>query len=192
MSTTTLITADQFDTMSFDEPVELIRGRVVKSEFPGGTHGCVCANISYALTSWERQNDRPFSVCSNNTRILTRRDPDTVRGPDLLAISDKKLEKDAGKLNHLTVPPEIAVEVKSPSNSWRELVEKSVEFLSAGVKEVWIVDPESRHVHVYKENTEPTILSPQDTMISEFLPEFSCQILEFFHNLPVQNESENE
>ena len=190
MSITTLITADQFDTMSFDEPVELIRGEIVFMTRPGGIHGCVCGNVDFALQVWARSTTR-FVVMPNDTGVQTESEPDSIRGPDLLVVDKELLGEPGLPQGRLTVAPEVVVEVKSPSNSWRELVEKSVEFLSAGVKEVWIVDPESRHVHVYKENTEPTTLSTQDTITSEFLPEFSCQIAEFFLNLPTQTEAEN-
>ena len=182
MATSTLISADQFDTMSFDHPVELIRGEIVEMNVPGAAHGAVCINVAFVLENWARRNGH-FVVLGNDTVVQTRKEPDSVRGPDVLVLRKSKIGSKGLEPRRLTVPPEIAIEVKSPSNSWQELIAKSAEFLAAGVSEVWIIDPAPRHVHVHQVETEPTILEEQDTITSQFLPEFSCQISEFFLNV---------
>lgn len=182
MSTTTRITADEFDSMSFDCPVELIRGEIVEMTDGSGIHASVCANLTGVLWSWSRSVDG-FQVLSNDPGVQTRSDPDSVRCPDVSIVSTAKLGSQGLTHGRLRIAPEVVVEVKSPSNRWRELVAKSVEFLAAGVNEVWIIDPESRHVHIYQEDTEPTILTEEDTIGSQFLPEFSCEVGEFFRNV---------
>lgn len=182
MSTTTLITADQFEAMSFDQPVELIHGEIVKMTGGGGIYASVCADLIGVLSSWSKSGDG-FQVLSNDPGVQTSFDPDSVRCPDVSIISTAKLGPQGLTHGRLRVAPEVVVEVKSPSNSWRELVAKSVEFLAAGVNDVWIIDPDSRHVHIYQEDTEPTILTEEDTIRSQFLPEFFCEVKEFFRNV---------
>jgi Uma2 family endonuclease len=55
-----------------------------------------------------------------------------------------------GAENPLTRAPEICIEVVSPSNSVKELREKTEAFLAAGAEEVWIVYPESRRWECYR------------------------------------------
>lgn len=157
MPTTTLITADEFDSLSFDQPVELFAGELVYTTNPGACHGAVCVNRSLALGVWAKTNQL-FSVLSNGTGIQTSTDPDSVRGPDVYVVKKEALGPQGLPSGRLKVAPTLAVEVRSPSNTWRKLLSKGIEFLAIGVKEVWIVDPTSRHVHVYQENSEPTIL----------------------------------
>ena len=184
MSTSILATADEFDTMSFDHPVELIMGEVVHMTNPGGVHGRVCVNTAFLLESWTRSQKFFHIVLSNDTGIQTKVDPDSVRGPDVCVVSKTRLGDAGIPRGRLKVAPEVAVEVRSPANTWRELVAKAAEFIAAGVDEVWIIDPDSRHVHVYQEDNEPTILMEDDTLTSNHLPGFQCQIVDFFLNLP--------
>ena len=58
-----------------------------------------------------------------------------------------EIENPAGAF--LEVPPDLAVEVISPSNTRREMEIKLAEYAKAGVKLVWYVDPERKEVDVY-------------------------------------------
>jgi len=68
--------------------------------------------------------------------------PDTIREPDVVFVSKKRLPKDK------TVPPhgaDLVIEVVSPSEESRkrDLIEKRRDYARAGISEYWIVDPES-------------------------------------------------
>ena len=45
--------------------------------------------------------------------------------------------------------PEISIEVVSPSNSVKELSEKTDAYLAAGAEEVWLIYPKSRRREFY-------------------------------------------
>lgn len=47
-------------------------------------------------------------------------------------------------------PPDLAVEIPSPSNRASEIQEKVADYLDAGVRTVWVVDPPTRTVTVYE------------------------------------------
>ena len=182
MSTITLITAEQFDRMSFDTPVELIRGEIVHMTNPGGIHGRVCCNVPFVLETWARQQGL-YIVLTNDTGIRTQTDPDTVRGPDVIVLRRERLTGDGLPRGHLRVPPDVAIEFRSPNDRWKAILQKVGEFLRIGVTEVWIVEPQSQHVHIFRDDNEPTIVGEDETLKSQALPEFACCVSEFFRGL---------
>lgn len=175
------ITIAEFEKLPL-ERAELVRGEVVEMPPPGVVHGKVCTNVAYLLESWSRSLE-DFETFSNDGGVVTERDPDTVRGPDVAVLRRSKLPGDSLPVGSLGVAPELTVEVKSPSNSWPELVRKAAEYLSCGVCEVWIIDTDKRHLHVYTQDDEPTSLDTDATLNSTALPEFSTPVAEFFRGL---------
>jgi len=182
MSVSTLITADEFAQMSFDGPVELIRGEVAEMTRPGGVHGVVCLRSAVALDSWTNRNAK-YQVVVNDTGVVTKRDPDTVRGPDVLVIRRDRLPGGQIPQGNFPVAPEVCVEVRSPHDRWSEIIQRVSEYLAIGVAEVWVIDPERRRVHVYFADTEPDVLEVGSVLVSRTLPEFECPVEEFFRGL---------
>ena len=72
----------------------------------------------------------------------------TVVQPDLLVVCDES-KIDKGSING---PPDLIIEIVSPSNTHSELFRKFNYYLEAGVREYWVVDPESKivNVHIYE------------------------------------------
>ena len=178
-----LITAEQFVEMTFDAPVELVRGEILEMARPGMRHGVVCGNAYDPLKAWSRSTQRGL-VAINDTGVITERDPDTVRGPDVLYISRERLPLGEVPTTILSVAPDLAVEVFSPHDVWKDILEKVTEYFEAGVREVWVVDPEDRAVHVFRPDSKPRKLTGADILESpDVLPGFSCQVAKFFENI---------
>ena len=182
MSTATLITAEEFSGMSFDKPVELVRGEIVEMTNPAMRHGEVCSNISLLLRLWDRQHRR-FVVATNDASVLTQRDPDSIRGPDVLVISRDRLPERKSPIVPSNVPPEVAVEVLSPSDRWPDVIAKVAEYLAADVREVWVVDSADKSVFVFLHEDHPTELGVDDVLTSRALDGFSCSVSDFFEGL---------
>lgn len=179
MSTATLITAEEFAAMSFDRPVELVRGEIIEMTNPGGRHGNICFRLGGLLYQWLARHPE-YDAASNDTGVLLEQDPDTIRGPDLLVLNKSRLPSGQFPKKHLTVAPELAIEVRSPSDRTSEVLEKVALYLSAGVTEVWVIDPEMRVVHVYREDEGDQTFGEQDTVTSRCLPDFSLPVTELF------------
>src|SRR5262245_11458663 len=62
---------------------ELVRGEVVEVSRPGDVHGFVCANVARILGNFTFARRKGY-VGSNDPGVVLERDPDTVRGPDLV------------------------------------------------------------------------------------------------------------
>ena len=76
------------------------------------------------------------------------RDPDTVRGPDVLLFEDvtrvEAIDRKWGKN-----PPVLAVEVLSPSDTFTKINRRVQEQLRFGTPLVWVLDPDASNVTVY-------------------------------------------
>jgi Uma2 family endonuclease len=77
--------------------------------------------------------------------------------------------------------PDLAVEILSPSNSASDVQEKVLEYLAAGSRLVWIVDPARRTVTVYKSARDIRILGAGEALTGEeVLPGFRLPLAALF------------
>src|SRR4051794_6766085 len=89
---TRLLTAEEFYEWANrpenrDRICELERGKIVEVPLPGKLHGLVCANVVGILGNYAASRKQGYA-CSNNTGVIVERNPDTVRGPDVLFFED--------------------------------------------------------------------------------------------------------
>ena len=183
MSTRTrLITADDFLTWP-DEPgcrQELIRGEVVTMTLPGGEHGEIALQIAHLILA----HVKPLKlgkVYAAETGFIVERDPDTVRGADVAYYSYARLPKGPLPAGYGPEVPELVIEVRSTSDSWRDILVKVGEYLAAGVLKVIVLDPRSRKAHIYSADEEPEVLGPEDELtVPELLGEFQVAVHRFF------------
>ncbi|SFH81675.1 Uma2 family endonuclease [Planctomicrobium piriforme] len=189
MSTQTgLITAEQFMQMHFDVPVELVRGEIVYlygedgMTRPDHVHGGVCSNLAVAISVWAKSRGAG-RVSTNDSGVKTERDPDTIRGADVAFFPMGRLP--GGKLpkGRTDIAPSLCIEVLSPSNTYGEMTAKREEYLACGVEEVWIVDPESRSVDVFRSDAPQHRLDDSDMLTSRALPGFERPVADIFEGV---------
>ena len=79
------------------------------------------------------------------------------------------------------VVPDLAVEVLSPEDRARYVLDKVGEYLQAGVRLVWVVDPKRERAVAYRSLTDVTNLGPDDLLDGgEVVPGFSVRLREVF------------
>jgi Uma2 family endonuclease len=106
-------------------------------------------------------------------------DRQTVRSPDAACVRLERLAAEAE--GFVPIPPDLAVEVLSPSDRMAEALSKVTMYLQAGVHLVWLVDPDSRTVTVFPPDVAPHTLREGDTLDGgEVLPGFSVTVAEIF------------
>jgi Uma2 family endonuclease len=128
---------------------ELVRGLVVREPPPGAEHGHVGLNVALALAQHARRHDLGL-VVSLETGFVLETDPPTVRAPDVAFISKERLPADGIPVGYWPFPPDLAIEVVSPSDQAESIDEKALDYLRCGVREVWVVHPRSRRVTIYR------------------------------------------
>jgi Uma2 family endonuclease len=109
------------------------------------------------------------------------RNPDTVRGPDVSFVSAARLGPGQIPKAFFTGGPDLAVEILSPSDSPVEVQEKVADYLRAGARLVWIVNPDPGSITVHHPSRSPQVLSCPDLLDGEdVVPGFQCPVSELF------------
>jgi Uma2 family endonuclease len=160
---------------------ELIDGILVERHL-GARSSEVAANIISLIRpyAFERKLGKVFATdCGYQ---IFEGDPKRVRFPDGSFIARGHLPEDKTPEGHVRVPPDLAVEVVSPQDTAEEVEAKRVAFLQAGTRLFWVVYPESRTVHVYRQgNNNSLALAEGDELSGEdVLPGFLCRVAAVF------------
>ncbi|HYO26453.1 MAG TPA: Uma2 family endonuclease [Lacipirellulaceae bacterium] len=176
-----LLTAETFAALpARDVPVELVRGEIVEMNMPSFRHGEVCGAISEIVGGYVRRH-KLGRVLTNDSGIITRRSPDSVRGADIAYYSYRSVPKDEHPLIYAARPPEVVFEVKSRDDRWSKIHEKVAEYLAAGVLAVCVVDPETETVAVHHSDRPVESLTAVDELkLPNILGDFHVVVGEFF------------
>jgi Uma2 family endonuclease len=172
-----LLTAEEFFLVPSPEDgtqQELVRGEIVSMPPPGGLHGVCCNKVGRRLGNFVEERDLG-TVTSNDTGFVTERGPDSVRGPDVAYWSKEKLP--TVPVGYIEVPPQLLVEVLSPSNTSKHIRTKLKEYFAKGVRIVWVIDPEDRTLTIYHDSEEGRLLHESATVTGEdVLSGFACRV----------------
>ena len=176
-----LMTAEEFGRRPDPGyPEELVRGRIVALP-PPRDQGKVSLRIGRVLDAFAREYGLGQAM-TNGSGVITRRNPDSVRRADVAYYSNSLLPK--GPLAPRVCPevPELVFEVRSAGDSWREILIKVAEYLTAGVLKVVILDPGKRKAHVFSPGEEePMVLGPDDELtLPGLLEGFRVPVRRFF------------
>jgi Uma2 family endonuclease len=171
-----LVTADEFYLMCRDGVRrELVRGEVRAMPPAGGEHGSVSADIATDINVFVRKR-KLGRVFAAETGFVVAHDPDTVRAPDCAFVRAERL---AGGLPRKFVPfaPDLAVETVSPEDRSSRVDEKVREWMAAGVRLLWVIDPRKRAVAVRRPGASPRVLRNGDFLDGEdVLPGFRLAV----------------
>jgi Uma2 family endonuclease len=182
MSTTTrTMTADELFMMPEDEfRYDLVKGELKKMSPPGSEHGAIIGRLTGALGSYVEANDLG-EVFGAETGFKLASNPDTVLGPDLAFVSNERIPPRGIPVGYWIGAPDLAVEVVSPGNTAREIEEKIREYLAAGVRAVWIINPKRRTVVIHRPGAEAQTLTENDTLDGQgVVPGFTYDIARMF------------
>lgn len=180
MTSPALQTAD--DLFRFREPgktAELVRGVLIVSEPPGTGHGARAARLTVRVGSFVEEHGLG-AVFAQDTGFKIEREPDTVRAPDLAFVARDRLSRipDEG---YAEVAPDLVVEILSPGDRPGEVLEKVGQWLTAGVRLVWVLDAARRKAQVYRADGSISNLEPDAGLDGEdVLSGFRCPLRDIF------------
>lgn len=177
---TKLITAEEFaryPNPSNGVRQELVKGEIIEMPPPQGRHGYLQAEFSAILRQFVKANRLGWVVTESGT--ILERDPDTVRGPDVSFYSLARQTEPPEA--YFDIPPDLAVEILSPSDRRKKVREKIEEYIDNGVRTVWLVDPEANTITVYNGTMRGVEYGPAETIDGgEVIPGFAVRVSEFF------------
>src|SRR3989442_10324738 len=149
MSSPARMTADELLHVRIpDKRVELVRGTLVVREPPGYTHGRLTVNLAVRLAA-HLEASGGLQVLVAETGFTLGKNPDTVRGPDLAVLRRDQVPVPEPR-GFLELGPDLVVEVLSPGDRPGEGLAKVADWLSAGTKRVWVIDPDRRLTRGYR------------------------------------------
>lgn len=176
-----LVSLEEFQRMPEEDEfqVELVRGRVVREPLPGARHGRLNAELLSRIQSHVRAHDLGITLAEAG--FILSVDPPTVRGPDIAFIEKERVPAEGVPIGFWRGAPDLAVEIVSPSNRVGEIREKVLEYLGAGTRLVWVVDPATRSVAAYRSREEIRLLTRDDALEgNDVLPGFGLVLSELF------------
>ncbi len=176
MSSPALVTADELLRTNLpDKRVELVRGVLVVREPPGYRHGEVTARLAKILIDHADAYDLG-RVLAGDSGFKLATNPDTVRGPDLAFIRRDRMPTPS-PVGYAEFAPDLVVEVLSPGDRPGEVLAKVADWLSAGTRHVWVIDPERRQARVYRDDGSETLVTADEELDGEdVVPGFSCPL----------------
>jgi Uma2 family endonuclease len=158
---------------------ELVRGRLIVREPPSTYHGIVQSILNVLVGSYVRAHTLG-AVFGQDTGFKIASDPDTVRAPDL-AFVDRARVAQIGRRGYAALAPDLVAEILSPDDRPGEVLTKVGEWLEAGVRLVWVIDPDRRVAAVYRDDGSVMTVSPDAEVHGEaVLPGFSFRLGELF------------
>ncbi len=161
---------------------ELVEGLLLAEPPPGAEHGRVEARVVALVTTFVRSK-RLGTVYAGDAGFVLSRSPDTVRGPDLAFVSRERSAEVGTPAGYVPVAPDLAIEIRSPSDRAGDLHAKVADYLAAGTRVVWVIDPGSRSVRVYRSLLAPRLFGLGDELDGEeVLPGFHVAVVELFED----------
>jgi len=166
MSAPPTLTADDLLRLNLqDKRTELVRGALVVREPAGYRHGQVAAEMARVLATHVKTNGLG-AVFAAETGFTLFQDPDTVRAADVAFVGRARLP-DPPPRGFAILAPDLVVEVLSPDDRPGEIATKVADWLLAGSRLVWIVDPVGRRARVYRADGTDATLGEHDALDGE-------------------------
>lgn len=168
-----------------DKLFELVRGQIREVAGSGDVNTVLAMRVGYFLNNWVIPRKLGYITGADGSYVLHQNSPDTVRIPDVGFISRERLPKFTGKF--IALPPDLAIELVSPSETPDDISEKKNDYLRYGVRLVWIIYPKTRHVDIFYatgEGVKHTSADINGTLGGEdVLPGFTLAVKDLFEDV---------
>lgn len=166
------------DLLRFREPgktAELVRGVLIVREPPGTGHGARSARLLHRVRDFVERHALG-EVFAQDTGFKIERDPDTVRAPDVAFVAKERLAR-IPEEGYAEIAPDWVAEILSPGERPGEVLEKVGQWLSAGVRLVWVLDQVRRDACIYRADGTVSTVGPDGELDGEdVLPGFRCPL----------------
>lgn len=175
--------AEDLESMPNGDRYEIINGEL-QERVMSSWSSQIALLIGFLLESWSRTGHPGFVMGSDGGYTIFPWTAGDLRMPDVSYISRSRV-KGLPARGWLDIPPDLAVEVVSPTDSASAIHDKAVDYIRAGVPLVWVVFPSSRTVEAFRA-TEPLRQVFQESDVlkdEEVLPGFAVPVSELFEGL---------
>jgi len=152
---------------------ELVDGEIRMSP-AGARHGQVCIKLSTRLATFVERGRLGYLFDSSTGFRLPG---GNVRLPDVAFVARGRFKSETVPEGFGDVVPDLAVEVLSPDDRTRDVLDKVGEYLQAGVRLVWVIDPKRERAVAYRSLIEVAKVGLDDFLdAGEVLPGFRVKL----------------
>ena len=150
---------------------ELISGKIVETQSTQ-LSALVDSFLSAVIYQYFKTNPIGWTFSKLNINLPDDDLNDTI--PDISVVLKEGRELDLNE--PLTFMPDLAIEIKSPTDSLTKMRKKAIYYLENGTKVVWLVDTQRQKIEIYTlDDTE--ILASDDTLTGgDLLPGFKLPV----------------
>jgi Uma2 family endonuclease len=174
------ITAEELWKLPNSQRRELVRGEVRIMAPSGFDHGAIVNNIQFLLTAHVKAKSLGV-VVGAETGFRLARNPDTVRGVDVGFVRADRIPSSGRPMTYFEGPPDLAVEVLSPSDTVEQVEEKVDDYINAGCPMVLVLNPKRRTATVHRASSGPLVLREDEIFdAQDVVPGFRCAVREIF------------
>ncbi len=183
------ITPEELLAMPDGGHYELVDGELRERKV-GALSNLVAFEVGRLVGNHCREHDLGWLFAADHGYRCFSWKPRQVRRADVTFIrKDRYPWNQLSEDGYTTIPPDLAVEVVSPNDGAAELLEKIQEYLRAGVKLVWVINPDTRSVQVIRGDKSGAWLEAGDELTGEdVIPGFRCLVGDLFP-IPPDGES---
>lgn len=155
---------------------EVVNGELVMSPGAGLPHERIVMLLGSELVQFVKQRRLGDVFGSNALYVLPS---GNKRGPDISFVAAGRLDDPAISRVFPQLAPDLVVEIVSPSDSPQRILDKVGEYLEAGVRIVWVIDPQHRRAAVYRAITSVREIGEGEALDGEdVLAGFHCALAE--------------
>ena len=182
-------TAEDLLRMPDGDLYELVDGQLVERD-RGTESNWIAGKLFRLIADHAESNSLGWVLPTDSSYQCFPGRPNQVRKPDVSFIRSGRLPNEELPRGHCRIAPDLIAEVISPNDFYSDVMRRIFDFMEAGVPLIWVVDPDSRSVIVYRSDRSLSLLHEQDGLSGEsVLSGFSCRISELFPPKPNQNKS---
>lgn len=123
---------------------ELVQGEIVPMSPASTKHGMIVFRLAFEVGLYTKEN-RLGEVYAAETGFTIQQNPDTVRAPDVAFVAQSRIpEECVPETGFWAIVPDLVAEVVSLNDSLTEIQNKVIDYLAAGIRLVWVVDPQTK------------------------------------------------
>ena len=179
MHTDTLYTYEDYLKLDDVNQYELIGGKLYMVPAPRTIHQKIMWKLGWFISNFIIETDLGILMYAPTDVVLSTNEKPQ---PDILFISKERL--DIITEANIQGAPDLVIEILSPSTANRDKVEKSRLYYKHGVKEYWIVDPDSKYIEVLTQGEKNwsvfQVYGAEETLFSPLLAGLEIDLKEIF------------
>jgi Uma2 family endonuclease len=175
-----VITPDDLLKMPDGDRYELVDGHLVERAM-GAQSSYIGGRLFRLIGDFCEQNQSGWALPADCGYQCFPDNPDRVRRPDVSFVAAGRLPGKHLPEGYFRVAPDLAAEVLSPNDLDYETDRKVEEYLRAGVRLVWVVNPETKTVLIYRaDGSIDGLREPGELIGEDVLPGFRCRVGDLF------------